>query len=162
MPSNLGTEPPGMLAKLQRALAGEVVDGLHLRLPPPAAKLIGFEAVSVDRGAAIFRMEATRERHANPMGTMHGGIVCDLADAAMGMACASLLEDGESFSTIELKTNFFRPVIDGRLEARARVVNAGRTVVYIECDVVSLPGEKRIAKSASTCVVLRGEQARGR
>ncbi len=151
-----------VLEMIQRALAGEIVDGFRMQLPPPAAKLIGFEAVSVERGSAVFRMKAERDRHANPMGTVHGGILCDIADAAMGMSCASLLEQGESFTTVELKTTFLRPVLDGELEARARVVHGGKSLVYLECEVVSLPSEKLVAKSTSTCLILRGEQANGR
>jgi uncharacterized protein (TIGR00369 family) len=96
------------------------------------------------------------------MGTLHGGIICDVADAAMGIASATLLELGESFTTLELKINFFRPVVEGLIEARARVVHQGRTMHYVECDVFKLPEEKRIARSSSTCLVLRGEQAKGR
>ncbi|MFT3775989.1 MAG: PaaI family thioesterase [Minicystis sp.] len=151
-----------VLTMIQQALAGEHPEGLSLMLPPPVAELIGFEAVRVDRGSAVFRLEARRDKHANPMGTLHGGILCDLADAAMGMSCASLLEQGESFTTVELKINYFRPVLDGQLEARAKAVNAGKTVVYLECEVVTLPEEKLVAKATSTCLVLRGEQAKGR
>ncbi|MFQ5771237.1 MAG: PaaI family thioesterase, partial [bacterium] len=50
------------------------------------------------------------KQHANPMGTLHGGVLCDIADAAMGMAYASTLEQGESFTTLELKINFLKPV----------------------------------------------------
>ena len=151
-----------MLDALQRIVSGETVSGFPLKLPPPVATLIGFRPISVEEGVAVFRLDARRDKHANPMGTLHGGILCDLADAAMGMACASLLEEGESFTTIELKINFFRPVGDAELEARARVVNRGRTMVYLECDVVTVADEKLIAKSNSTCQILRGEQAKGR
>jgi len=59
------------------------------------------------------------------MGTLHGGILCDIADAAMGMAFASTLAPGESFTTIELKINFFRPVWEARLRAEGKVVPYG-------------------------------------
>src|SRR5947199_2744534 len=134
-----------VLEAIQRTLRGETVGGFHMILPPPVALLIGFEPVAVERGAAVFRFEARRERHANPMGTLHGGILCDVADAAMGMACASLLEAGESFTTLELKINFFRPVLDASLEARARVVHSGKSMVYLECEIVALPEEKLFA-----------------
>src|SRR5205814_2219147 len=147
---------------MQRSLRGEAVDGFPMKLPPPVAMLIGFEPVSVERGAAVFRLEARRATHANPMGTLHGGILCDVADAAMGMACASLLDEGESFTTLELKINFLRPVMDAAIETRARVVHAGKSLVYLECDVVSLADGKLVAKASSTCLILRGEQARGR
>ena len=151
-----------LLGAIQRTLRGEKVEGFRMNLPPPVAALIGFEPIQVEEGTAVFRLQARPDKHANPMGTLHGGILCDLADAAMGLACASLLEQGESFITVELKINYFRPVTDALLEARARVVNGGKSMVYLECDVVALPEGKLVAKSSSTCQILRGEQAKGR
>jgi len=151
-----------VLEALQRALRGETTEGFAMRLPPPVATLIGFEPVHVERGAAVFRLDARRDKHANPMGTIHGGILCDVADAAMGMACASLLELSESFTTIELRMTYLRPVLDSQIEARARVVNSGKSLVYMECDIVSVVDEKLLAKSSSTCLILRGDQAKGR
>src|SRR5262245_40096378 len=75
---------------------------------PPIATLIGFTLVSIEPGAAVVELAAD-ERHANPMGTLHGGVLCDIADAAMGMAYASTLGEGETFTTLELKINFLRP-----------------------------------------------------
>jgi uncharacterized protein (TIGR00369 family) len=95
------------------------------------------------------------------MGTLHGGILCDIADAAMGIAFASTLTADESFTTLELKINFFRPVWEARLKAEGRVVRRGSSVGYIECDVTNEQG-KLVAKAASTCLVLRGEAAKGR
>jgi len=69
------------------------------------------------------------------MGTLHGGILCDIADAAMGMAFASTLAPEESFTTVELKINFFRPVWEARLTAEGRVVQRGRTIGYVECEI---------------------------
>lgn len=143
-------------------MRGEATEGFAMRLPPPVADLIGFEPLHFERGAAVFRLDARRDKHANPMGTIHGGILCDVADGAMGMACATLLELGESFTTIELRMTFLRPVLDTQLEARARVVHSGKSLVYLECDLVAMPGEKLVAKSSSTCLILRGEQAKGR
>ena len=87
----------------------------------PVARLIGFEVKEIADGYAIVTLAAER-RHANPMGTLHGGILCDIADAAMGMAFASTRAHGESFTTIELKINFFRPVWEAHLQAEAKVV----------------------------------------
>ena len=69
----------------------------------PVGKLIGFRPVSLEAGKAVFELEAGPQ-HANPMGTLHGGVVCDVADAAMGVAYASTLADGESFTTLELRS----------------------------------------------------------
>ena len=100
-------------------------------------------------------------QHANPMGTVHGGILCDLADAAMGMAYASTLDEGETFTTLELKINFLKPVRTGRLVATGRVVKGGHTVGLVECDVVD-DKERLVARASSTCMTLRGEQGSGR
>ena len=95
-------------------------------------------------------------QHANPMGTLHGGILCDLADAAMGMAFASTLAADEGFTTVSLNITFFRPVWKSQLRAEARVTNRGRNLGYVECDVTDQNG-KRVATASSTCFVLRGE-----
>jgi uncharacterized protein (TIGR00369 family) len=62
------------------------------------------------------------------MGTLHGGILCDIGDAAMGTAYSSNLEEGESFTTPELKINFLKPIWIARLSAVGRVVNRGPRV----------------------------------
>lgn len=128
--------------------------------PPPIAKLIGMEIESVERGRAVTSLHA-EARHANPMGTLHGGILADLADAAMGMAYASTLAEGEAFTTLELKINFLRPVWDAHLTAIGTVKQGGRTVGLVECDVIDEDG-RLIAHASSTCMTLRGEKAAGR
>ncbi len=125
--------------------------------PPPVGRLIGFVLKSIEPGHAIFEMEAD-ERHHNPMGTVHGGIYCDLADAAMGFAYAATLAEGETFTTIELKMNFLRAVRQATLTAEARVVKAGGTLGYVECEVRDQTG-KMVAKAASTCIKLRQDRA---
>src|SRR6202171_3909285 len=100
--------------------------------PPPVSRLIGFVMRPIERGHAIFEMEAD-ERHHNPMGTLHGGIFCDLADAAIGFAYASTLGEDETFTTIELKINSLRAVRKATLTAEARVVKAGNNLGYVEC-----------------------------
>ncbi|MBV8608379.1 MAG: PaaI family thioesterase [Singulisphaera sp.] len=91
-----------MLEHGQKLLRGE-------QTPLRIARLLGFVPKSIEPGHAIFEMEAD-ERHHNPMGTLHGGIYCDLADAAMGYAYAATLGEGETFTTVELKNNFLRAV----------------------------------------------------
>jgi uncharacterized protein (TIGR00369 family) len=120
---------------------------------PPIGRLLGLVLKAVEPGRAVFEMEAD-ERHHNPMGTLHGGVYCDLADLAMGYAFAATLADGETFTTVELKINFFRPVRQGRLTAEARIVKAGRTLGYIECDIRDQAGNL-LARAASTCMKLR-------
>lgn len=118
--------------------------------PPPAGRLLGFALKAIEPGHAVFEMEVD-ERHHNPMGTLHGGVYCDLADAAMGFAYAATLGEGETFTTVELKINFLRAVRKGKLVADAKVVKAGSTLGYVECEVTDQSG-KLVAKAASTCI----------
>lgn len=126
----------------------------------PVAKLIGFRLVECRDGCSRMEMD-TGPQHYNPMGTLHGGILCDMADAAMGIAFASTLNEDESFTTLELRINYLRPVWEAHLTASGRVVQRGRTVGYVECEVSDSEG-RLVAKASSTCMVLRGESAKGR
>ena len=144
---------PRMLDLIEQVRRGELP-------PPPVASLIGSVLTTVEPGRAVVELEA-EPRHANPMGTVHGGILCDVADAAMGMAYASALDEGETFATLELKINFLKPVWTGKLVATGRVVKGGRTVGLVECDVVDAK-DRLVARATSTCMTLRGDEARGR
>src|SRR5271156_500162 len=132
-----------MLERMEQMARGE--------LPPaPIGHTLGFQLLQVRPGEAIFSID-TEDRHANPMGTLHGGVLCDVADAAMGCAYGATLDDGESFTTLELKINFLKPVWKDRLTA----------IGLVECAVTNSKGE-RVAFATSTCMTLRGDQARGR
>ena len=136
----------------ETALTGEI--------SVPVAQLVGFRLVSAEGGQAEWELEAGPE-HSNPMGTLHGGVLCDIADAAMGLALASLLGEGETFTTLELKINFLRPVWNGRLRARGHVVRPGRVISLVECDVLD-DQDRLVARASSTCMTLRGQSAEGR
>ncbi|HEV2914886.1 MAG TPA: PaaI family thioesterase [Pyrinomonadaceae bacterium] len=142
-----------LLEHIEKILRGEIQ-------PPPIARLIGFKVTAIKPGEAVVEFEAT-EAHANPMGTLHGGVLCDIADAAMGLAYASALDDDESFTTLELKINYLKPVWKARLRAVGRVVKLGRRVGLVECDVTDDQGAL-VARATSTCLTLRGDEARGR
>lgn len=146
---------PGSLLELARRMIAGEVDA------PPIAQTVGFRITAIGDGTARFEMDTAPERHANPMGTVHGGVLCDLADGAMGMAFASTLAEGESFTTLELKINYLKPVWRTHLTADARLVKRGRDIGFLECDVVDAGGAL-VARAASTCLVLRGDRAVGR
>ena len=142
-----------MLEGLQAQVRGQLP-------PPPIAKLIGFKLTAVAPGTSTVTFEAG-SHHANPMGTLHGGVLCDVADAAMGIAYASNLAEGESFTTLELKISFLKPVWNGRLTAEGKVLKQGRTTGLVECRVTDEKGSL-VAHATSTCMTLRGDSARGR
>jgi uncharacterized protein (TIGR00369 family) len=144
---------PTPLEMARRVVAGELQQ-------PPIAKLLGARLTAIEKGRARIELTAD-ERLANPMGTLHGGVFCDIADAAMGMAYYATLEEGESFTTLELKINFLRPVWRATLVAEGVVVHRGKTVGFTECTITDEKG-RLVAKATSTCLTLRGEHATGR
>jgi len=129
---------------LTQWLAGEIP-------PPPVVQLVGMRLIEAQEGAARVALQSGQQ-HYNPMGSVHGGILCDLADAAMGVAMASIVLGGETFSTVELHMNYFRPVQVALLTATAKVVHRGRSTGYIECEIHDERG-RLVAKAASTCMI---------
>lgn len=121
--------------------------------PPPVGRLVGFRITGFADGVVRAEMDAGRQHH-NPMGTLHGGVLCDLADAAMGTAFAATLGEGESFTTMDLQARYFQAVREGHLVVQARVVQRGKNAGFVEADVTD-DEERVVARFASTCVVLR-------
>lgn len=133
-------------------------DSLRARLrdksyAPPIMRTLGMKLVELEEGRVVMTLRAD-ERFHNPMGTLHGGVMTDLADACMGVATISTLSDDESFTTLEVKMNFLRPVIEGELRAEAKVVHRGRTVAMTEV-VLKNPEGKDVARGTATQMVLR-------
>jgi len=124
------------------------------------ADFLGLRTAVIEPGRTVIEFDAGPQ-HANPMGTLHGGVFCDVSDYAMGMAWVSGLAEGESCTTIELKINFLSPFRTGRLIAEARVVRRGRSIGFVECDMRDERG-KLLARASSTCMTLRGDYAAGR
>jgi uncharacterized protein (TIGR00369 family) len=148
---------------LRKLLNGAVTpsDKSSFNFPFPIMKTLGFRLLEVNEATASMEMEVKTELHANPMGTIHGGVLCDIADAAIGTAQLTTVADGESFTSIDLQISFFRPVWNERLRAVARPVHRGRTVTRYVCDITRADG-KLVAQVTSTIMTLRGEAAEGR
>jgi len=121
------------------------------------AATLGMTIEHFEPGLARVSMTAGPAFH-NPAGTLHGGVFCDLADMAMGIAFFSSLAEGEAMTTLELKINYLRPVVNGTITAEARVVNRGRTTGLVECDVRDADN-RLLARASSTCYVLLAEKA---
>lgn len=119
--------------------------------PPPVAKLLGIRLIACASGTAHMEMAAGRQHH-NPMGIVHGGVLCDLADAAMGVAVATTLEPGQTFSTTDLHISYLRSVEEAPLTAVAKVVHRGRSIAYVECEIAD-ENSALIAKAASTGLI---------
>ena len=127
---------------------------------PPIAKFLDMRITDVQDGRVTMQMPIDK-RYFNQIGTLHGGVMCDLADAAMGTAFATTCEVGESYATVELKCNYLRPVWESMLTAKAWVVSRGKTMGLAECELRD-DKDRLIAKLSSTLTLLQGDAAKGR
>src|SRR5712691_11454415 len=121
----------------------------RFKYPPPIARTLGFDLVDCSERTATIEIVTDVAKHANPMGTIHGGVLCDIADAAIGTAHATGLDEDESFTSIDLQINFFRPVWNGRIRAVAKPVNVGQQISRYVCDILR-DDDKLVAQVTST------------
>lgn len=152
-----------VLDYLRRLTAGTLHpdDQTHLRYPTAISELLEFTIADVGPGTAAIRVETDPARHGNQQGTVHGGFLVELADAAIGTAHSTLTRPGESFTSIDIRATFLRPVWSDVLVATARPAHSGRTITHYTCDIVRGDG-KAVATVTSTVMTLRGDQAVGR
>ena len=122
--------------------------------PPPIASHFGFQVVEVAPGEVTFTCQPDESAY-NPIGLVHGGLVCTLLDSVLGCAVQSTLPIGVGYTSIELKVNYLRPVHGdtGQLRARGWVTKPGRRVAFAEADVRDSAG-KVVASASGSCLVM--------
>jgi uncharacterized protein (TIGR00369 family) len=119
---------------------------------------LGARVAEAEPGRVVVEIEAGPQ-HRHGGGVVQGGVITQIADAAMGMSLATLQEDGNWNTTIELKINFLRPVVEGTLRATGRVIEMRQTLLFGEADVVDDQG-RLVARASSTCMVVPPGQGR--
>jgi len=117
----------------------------------PITALLGVRPVSLGNGEAVVELDAGERLH-NAMGTVHGGVLGDLADVAMGVALATVVTEGETFATLQLQVSYLLPVREGSVRAVARVLHRGRSSAHLECDLFNGAGE-RVARASSVVAI---------
>jgi len=113
---------------------------------------VGARVAEVEPGHAVVELDA-HAGHRHEGGVVQGGIITQIADAAMGIALMTRQPDGMANTTIELKINFLRPFVEGRLRAIGRVIEMRRTLLFAEADVVD-DQDRLIARASSTCLAI--------
>lgn len=127
---------------------------LEGRFPyPPIAETLDFHLVEVSRGQASFQ-GTPRQKHLNPMGTVHGGWYATLLDSAVGCAVQTMLAPGQGYTTAELSVNLVRGARpdSGPLRAIGTVLHCGRQLATAEGRIVDAEG-RLYAHATTTCLV---------
>jgi len=104
-------------------------------------------------GEAVAALDVS-DRHLNPNGVVHGGVVFTLVDTAMGRATMSVLEEGRICASIEVAVRYLRPITGGRLVATASVLRAGRRIVHLEGRVTVDGDDRPVAVVQASFAVL--------
>lgn len=148
---------------LSKQLDGSLpVDAItEMKYPTAISKLLGFRIVEIDKGYAKLELDADAEIHGNQQGTVHGGMLSELADATIGTAHSTFISEGETFTSIDLKVSFFRPVWRSVLTATAKPIQQGKTITHYQCEITRDDG-KMVALAMSTVMTLRENAAKGR
>jgi uncharacterized protein (TIGR00369 family) len=121
-------------------------------------ELLGARITEAEPGRVVLELIAGPQ-HRHGGGVVQGGVITQIADAAMGMSLATLQDDAVWNTTVELKINFIRPAIEGRLRAVGRAVELGPTLLFGEADVFDEQG-RLIARASSSCMPLPEGQGR--
>jgi uncharacterized protein (TIGR00369 family) len=121
--------------------------------PPPISGLMSFTMVSADPGRVVFTCEPDESAY-NPIGAIHGGLVCTLLDSVAGCALHSVLPQGKGYTSIEIKVSYLKGVrtSSGPLTATGTVIKAGSRVGFTEGVVTDATGAI-VATASSTLLV---------
>ena len=119
----------------------------------PLRSFLDFDVRDGPDGAAIAFLDVD-DRHLNPNGIVHGGVVFTLADTAMGWATLAVLDDGQICASIEVSVRYLRPIPGGRLVATASVLRAGRRIVHLECSITVDGDDRPVAVLQGSFAVL--------
>ena len=122
---------------------------------PPISELMGFRGVEAAPGRAVFELEPGPQ-HYNPIGSVHGGVALTLLDSAMGCAVHTLLKAGVAYTTLEVKTNFVRPITaeTGVIRCEGIVIHLGSRIATAEGKLTDSTG-KLLAHGTTTCLIFQ-------
>lgn len=150
-------ETSSMLATIRREMSG--IDFFRQMIagripPPPLVGLLGIRLVEADEGRVVFAGTVNEEFY-NGMGVAHGGWAATLLDSALGCAINTMMPAGRSFTTLELKVNYTRPLRRevGEVRCEATVIHVGGRTATSEARIVDADG-KIYAHGTTTCIVV--------
>jgi uncharacterized protein (TIGR00369 family) len=134
----------------------EILTAIHdgALAPPPMAAVFGFRIVELEAGRIVFECEPEQSSY-NPLGVVHGGLVCTIADTVCGCAVHTTLPAGTSYTSIDLSVSYLRPVTvdSGTLRATGTVTKVGRRVGFSSASIVDGHG-REVATATSSLLIL--------
>jgi len=117
---------------------------------PPAARLLGWKLLALDPDAGTIEVAfAAKRDFTNPAGFVQGGILAAMLDDSLGPAAFAMAGGKRMTTTIDLHLHYVRPVLPGRITTRARVVNLGARIAFLEGELFDADGRLSAFATAS-------------
>ena len=121
----------------------------HLPIPP-VARLLGWQLVALDAAAGTIEVEfSAKQDFTNPSGFVQGGMIAAMLDDSLGPAAFAMTGGKRMTTTIDLHLHYVRPVLPGRITTRARVVNLGARIAFLEGQLFDADGRLSAFATAS-------------
>lgn len=121
----------------------------------PYPHLIGLTIDALEFDSCVIGLQLD-ERHLQPFGIVHGGVLATLIDTATFWAGFLRLPEDAGLVNVDLKLNYLKAVARGHLRTEGRCLRAGRQISYAEARVIDATGEL-IAHGTSTLMALPGK-----
>jgi uncharacterized protein (TIGR00369 family) len=136
---------PG-LALLEAMMRGEIPE-------PPIARTMGFLDFEARAGKVTVTLQPS-EHHLNPLGTVHGGVICTLLDTVCGCAVHTMLDAGTGYTSLDLNTRFLRPITaaTGLIRCEGEVLARGARTATAQARLVD-GNDRLLAHATSTCLL---------
>lgn len=121
----------------------------------PFAEAVGIRAIEAEQGRAALVVR-TEDYHANPVGTVHGGLAAALLDSAMWSAVLTTMPAGTFCTTLQMNVNYVRPIpMNDEVRAEATVIHGGRRTAVAGGSIVD-SNDKLLAHGTATCMIVGG------
>jgi uncharacterized protein (TIGR00369 family) len=148
---------PPLVASSQRSGSGmdylqRILSGEYAQLP--IGITLGFRIAAAVPGSVTVRGTPNAAGY-NLLNTMHGGWTAAILDTAMALSNLTLLDADQSFTTLDIRINYIRPITmeTGEVVAIGNVLNSGRRVAYTEAKLSDASG-KLLAHGTGSLLML--------
>ena len=121
--------------------------------PYPSHMRMTLDQIEIDRAEIVIRLAKC---HLQPYGIVHGGVVATIIDTATFWAAFLRLPEEDGLVNVDLKLNYLKSIVNGKLVARGNCIRHGRSICYSEAGVYD-ENESLIAHGTSTLMVLPGK-----
>jgi uncharacterized protein (TIGR00369 family) len=118
----------------------------------PYFSLLSMEIKDLEWGASLLEV-ALEEKHLQPFGYVHGGVIASVMDAATFWAVFPQVKDGMGLTTVEIKVNFLAPVREGKLLAKGRCIKIGKTLALGDATIYDAKGNLLAHGTATMMIV---------